>query len=383
MLDRLARFFTSLKLAVVCLGLAVVLVFWGTIAQVDEGLYNVQARYFHSLIIWWSPKGADWSLPVFPGGYLIGGVLLINLIASFVERMRLVQGRIGLMMAHAGLILLLIGQFATDRLSVESHMRLTEGVPLNYSEASRDTELAVVETTDKDADQVFPIPERLLARESEITLPQLPFVIRVKKYHENSSLFRRTAEGTNLPPVASQGVGREVVLQAAPPVTKMEERDLPAAVIELVTPKGSLGTWLVALVLEQAQSFTFDGRTFTLQLRPTRYYKPFSITLLKFTHEKYAGTEIPKNFSSRVRVERPDTGENREALIYMNNPLRYAGETYYQSSYDERDPRISILQVVRNPSWLTPYLSCLLVGLGLTIHFLVHLAGFLKQRAVA
>jgi hypothetical protein len=383
MLDLLARFFTSLKLAVVCLGLAVVLVFWGTIAQVDEGLYNVQARYFHSLLIWWSPKGADWSLPVFPGGYLIGGVLLLNLIASFVERMRMVRGRIGLTMAHAGLIVLLLGQFLTDRFSVESHMRLTEGVPVNYSEDGRRTELAVVETTDQDADQVFPIPERMLARASEIKLPELPFVLQVRKYYANAGLFRRTGEGTNQPPAANQGLGREVVLQAAAPVTKLEERNLPAAVLELATPKGSLGTWLVALVLDQAQTLSVDGRTFTLQLRPTRYYKPCSITLLKFTFDKYAGTEIPKNFSSRVRVTRPDTGENREALIYMNNPLRYAGETYYQSSYDERDPRISILQVVRNPSWLTPYFSCLLVGLGLGVHFLGYLAEFVKPRRTA
>jgi hypothetical protein len=383
MLDRIARFCTSLKLTVVCLGLAVVLVFIGALARVDEGLYTVQARYFHSLLIYWSPKGADWKLPVFPGGYLIGGVLLINLIASFVERMRLVRGRVGLIMAHAGLILLLIGQFATDQLSVESHMRLREGEPRNYSEAARDTELAIVETTDKESDQVFPVPERMLAGSREIKIPELPFAIRVRQFYPNSTLFQRSGEGTNEPPAATQGVGPGLVLQAAPTVTKMDERDLPAAVLELVTPKGSLGTWLVALVLDRAQPVSVDGRSFTLQLRPTRYYRPFSITLLKFTHDKYPGTEIPKNFSSRVRVERPDTGENREALIYMNNPLRYAGETYYQSSYDERDPRVSILQVVHNPSWLTPYFSCLLVGLGLAIHFVASLVGFLKQRKTA
>ena len=377
MLDRIARFFTSLKLAVVCLGFAVVLVFIGTLAQVDEGLYAVQARYFQSFVIWWSPKGADWKIPVFPGGYLIGGLLLINLIASFVERLRLVRGRIGLMMAHAGLILLLVGQFATDQLAVESHMRLTQGEPSNYSEASRDTELAVVETTDKEADQVFPIPEHLLARQSEIKLPELPFVIRVRQYQRNARLFQRAGEGTNHPPASIQGVGRDVVLQAAPAVTKMDERNVPAAVIELATPKGSLGTWLVGLALDQPQPLSVEGRSFTLQLRPTRYYKPFSLTLLKFTHDKYPGTDIPKNFSSRVRVERPDTGENREALIYMNNPLRYAGETYYQSSYDERDPRVSILQVVRNPTALSPYHACRLVGIGLLIHFLSHILDFL------
>ena len=65
----------------------------------------------------------------------------------------------------------------------------------------------------------------------------------------------------------------------------------------------------------------------------------------------------------------------------MNNPLRYWGETYYQASYDENDPRVSILQVVRNPSWLTPYLSCCLVGLGLAVQFMSHLISFAKRRA--
>ena len=50
----------------------------------------------------------------------------------------------------------------------------------------------------------------------------------------------------------------------------------------------------------------------------------------------------------------------------MNNPLRYDGETYYQSGFDRNDARVTILQVVRNPSWLTPYVACILVSLGLT-----------------
>src|SRR3989442_8992813 len=67
-------FFTSLRLTVACLCLGILLVFIGTIAQVDEGLYNAQNRFFRSLLIWWSPKGADWRMPIFPGGYLIGAV---------------------------------------------------------------------------------------------------------------------------------------------------------------------------------------------------------------------------------------------------------------------------------------------------------------------
>jgi hypothetical protein len=102
---------------------------------------------------------------------------------------------------------------------------------------------------------------------------------------------------------------------------------------------------------------------------------------LAFRHDTYPGTDIPKNFSSRVRLQRSDTGEDREVLIFMNNPLRYAGETFYQASFDS-DDHGSILQVVHNPGWLTPYLGCALVGTGLVFQFLTHLIPFLKRRHI-
>jgi hypothetical protein len=41
----------------------------------------------------------------------------------------------------------------------------------------------------------------------------------------------------------------------------------------------------------------------------------------------------------------------------------------------------SVLQVVHNPSWLTPYIGCAMVGAGLVIQFMFHLIGFVsKQR---
>jgi len=41
-----------------------------------------------------------------------------------------------------------------------------------------------------------------------------------------------------------------------------------------------------------------------------------------------------------------------------------------------------VLQVVRNPSWVTPYLACVLVTLGLAVQFLRHLTDFTKGRKV-
>ena len=117
-------------------------------------------------------------------------------------------------------------------------------------------------------------------------------------------------------------------------------------------------------------------------MRQRREYKPYHISLLDFSHDKYPGTEIPRNFSSRVRIDNPVTGEDREVLIYMNHTLRYDGATFYQASYDTDDLG-SVLQVVRNPSWLTPYLSCVLVGVGLLVQFLTHLIPFLKRKVRA
>ena len=88
--------------------------------------------------------------------------------------------------------------------------------------------------------------------------------------------------------------------------------------------------------------------------------------------------EIPKNFSSDVFLSDPENGTSRDALIYMNHPLRYRGDTFYQSGFDD-DDTTSILQVVHNPAMVTPYLGCIMVGLGLLIQFSYHLVGFSRR----
>jgi hypothetical protein len=69
----------------------------------------------------------------------------------------------------------------------------------------------------------------------------------------------------------------------------------------------------------------------------------------------------------------------------MNEPLRYRGDTYFQADFDKDSPvaRYTVLQVVRNPGWLMPYISCAVVALGLVIHFGLHLFEFLRRRIAA
>lgn len=381
LLDRIVRILCSLKLTVICLTLGMVLVLVGTLAQVEMGLYKAQNEFFRSFFVYWTPRGSGLRIPVFPGGYLVGGVLLVNLMASHFVRFKFSSQKAGIWLIHSGLILLLLGQLLTDVLSKESSLHLREGDTKNYSVSERDPELAIIDVSDAQTDTVVAIPQSLLLSQGEVRHPQLPFTIRVQHFYANSVVENR-ATNSAAPPAASRGLGPFATVKELPKVTAMDRRDVPSAIVEFVGPQGSLGTYLVSEYLEQLQSVSAGGKEYQVVLRPKRHYKPFSIQLIDFTHDVYPGTSIPKNFSSRVKLLRPDRGEDREVLIYMNNPLRYDGETFYQASFDT-DNQGTILQVVRNPSWLTPYLSCILVGVGLVLQFAIQLFGFTFKRRTA
>ena len=378
MLKPIIKIFSSLRLTVVCLVLGCVIVFWGTVAQVQMGLYKAQNEFFRSLFVYWQPPGVSWHLPIFPGGYLIGGLLLINLFVAHVRYYQPGKRKLGLAFIHLGIVLLLLGQMMTDFLSKESVLHLRLGEAKNYSESGRNYELAVIDTTDKAYDKVVAIPGSQLARQGRARDPEMPFEVRVKNYYANSQLADKPAPGLVQVQV-SAGFGGNLWWRELPHETAMAENDTPSATVEVNTPQGPVGTFLVSGFLGKPQTFTANGRQYELSLRSERFYQPFSLQLLEFKHDKYPGTDIPKNFSSRVRLQRPDTREDRQTLIFMNNPLRYSGETFYQASFDP-DDRGSVLQVVHNPGWITPYLACALVGGGLIFQFLSHLVPFLKRR---
>ena len=258
----------------------------------------------------------------------------------------------------------------------------------------------MIDVTDPDSDHVVVIPESIVATGGEIRAPQLPFALRVEKFFPNSvATGPMQADADTLK--ASQGIGERLFFNPAPITRSMDDENEPATLVQAVSDKGPIGEWTVStwftryprsaelesnvasmfpgLSLTDPQSFTFQGRTYQIALRPVRFYKPYSVTLLAFNHDIYAGTDIPKNFSSKIHLNDPRNGEDRDILIYMNNPLRYRGETFFQASW-ELDDRGTILQIVRNPASLAPYIACLLVALGLLVQFLTHLLAFGRKR---
>ena len=381
MWHRFFDFISSLKLTVICLSLAMVLVFVGTMAQVNFGIHEVQHRYFQSLLVWWPAGSPGLKIPVFPGGHLLGAVLLVNLIAAHVRRFRWTWSKVGIQLTHAGLIVLLAGVLLTDWLSIESFMRLSPGETKNFSEDPRAMELAVIEESDKASDQVTAIPEARLKRGGTIVSESLPFRLVVRRFYQNSRLQQLDKAGGDAVPAATEGAGAQMAVTEVPQATAENERDLQSAVIEIAPIPGEADSQppVTCLVSDQigAQTFSYAGKSWRLLMRRQRYYKPYSLTLKKHTRELYTGTQITKNFSTRALLTDPERNESRDVLIYMNHPLRYRGETFFQSGFK---PDYTELQVVYNPSFLAPYLACVIVAAGLLFQFGYHFVGFLRRR---
>ena len=369
---------TSLKLTLVCLVLLMVLVVACTLAQANLGTFAAVNAYVRSFLVWWAVPGTAFSIPIFPGGGLVGLLLLVNLIAAQVRRLELSWRKTGLWIVHAGLILLFVGEFVTSAFQREMQLTIEEGQTLDSIDSPRELELAISDVTDKDHDDVYGIPESLLRPGKSIAVPGTPLTIEVKGFFQNSDLTMRAAGGAGSP--VTMGVGTGVQVKQLPPARGDDEMDQRAAFIEPIADGHSYGTWLVSNGLGAPQSFLHEGRTWTLSMRPRRHYLPYSLTLKKFRHDVYAGTDIPKNFSSLVHIAAP--GEDRDALIFMNQPLRYDGKAFYQASFGKGDT-LSVLQVVENPGWLLPYISCALVAAGLVLHFLLTLFRSLQRRQVA
>lgn len=415
MTDKIWKFFTSLRLTVVLLTLGMILVFLGTIAQVHEGLWNAQTRWFKGLLVVREAGDPWWVPPIFPGGYLLGILLLLNLVAAHIKRFHFTWNKLGINLTHLGIILLLVGQLLTDKFSQESVMSFREGETKRFSEVSREFELAFTRPVDAQQEEVVAIPTALLKKGEVVRHEKLPFGVKINEFWINSEPSFRAPMQQNAPAMSDKGIAKDWDFREMKESKDMDGRNLPTAVLQLTGDGASadLGTWLVSSwatdeqviegirrsyarsvggdvadsivsKLTVPQEVTVGDKTWRLALRPTRFYKDFSVTLLKTTHEVYPGTVtstnpegLPKNFQSRVRIENPATGEKREVDIYMNNPLRYEGLTFFQATMGVGR---SGLQVVRNPSWQTPYWAVVIVGLGLVYQFGFHLLEFITKR---
>jgi ABC-type transport system involved in cytochrome c biogenesis permease subunit len=319
-------------------------------------------------------------------GGLSGLVLLAGCLLVFKRRGPIV-------LIHAGLGLMMFGELFVTLYAVEERLVIREGETISYAIDIREPELAVVDPSYSETQEdVIAIPRSLLLdslrNERPIQHPDLPFGIQVEQYVKNSDLRRAAPDDTN-PATAGYGVNWMIEdVRASSGADASGAVDMASAYVTLLDKDSGqkLDTYVVSQLLAAQgieQQVPVDGRTYDMSLRFKRTYKPYAMTLIDVRKDDYIGTSTPKNYSSDVRLVDASRDVDREIKIWMNNPLRYAGETFYQSGYN-RDPRsgqeTTTLQVVTNTGWMIPYVACMLVTVGLLVHFPNILLRFLKQR---
>lgn len=383
----LLKLLASLELTIGCLVLAMVLILFGTLDQTHLGIHGATEKYFYTIFVTQYVASLDINVPYMPGGYLIGFVLVVNNLAAMIYRFRMVTKKLGIWLIHAGFILLLLGEFISSVFQEEANMTLDEGGRSDFTESLTLIEVAVTDTTDPETNRVYAVPQAMVERNQQIQNEELPFQISIDRFMPNSALQRRDERAPESALVVNQGFGLQYYAIEVPETGKMDERNQPSAIVTLFSgEKGDedsqiLGTWLLREFM-RPQTFTYQDRNYELILRRQREVIDYYITLKDFSHDRYLGTNIPKNFSSDVTVTDKRTGLEQDFLIYMNNPLRYDDLTFYQASFLPGD-QTSILQVVRNPGRSLPYISTTVMTLGLVIQFTMSLARFSKKRKKA
>lgn len=328
------------------------------------GIYYTQKYYFKSLFLKTSLFGV--SIPFFPGGKLIGLILTLNLTCSTFKRF-LKRNKLGLFLIHIGILVMLIGSGLTGILAKESRLIFHEGESKNYSEDAHKSEFVIIDPSSKESDTVFSFTDSLLKKNKKLTHPNLPFSIVIKETFTNAVILESThASGTDFK--ISHGKSKNKKIYPLDELKQNDTKNNTTIVTEILKKNGqSLGRWLFSLAPSGIEKIIIDNKNYYLTIRPLRYYTSYALHLDNFEHKKYPGTNIPKDFASQVSILNKEE-LSRSVRIYMNHPLRYQGRTYYQASYGKQDT-LSILQVVENPGWLFPYISCFIMTFGLIIHF--------------
>jgi ABC-type transport system involved in cytochrome c biogenesis permease subunit len=319
-------------------------------------------------------------------------VALVMLVGSLI----LFEKQGGNLLLHFGVAFLMVGQFAFGDTQLEQRLSLVEGQSTNEFLMFDAVELVFIDRRDPANEQVTAVPEAKLQRLAEtgeiLADPRLPVDIRVLKFFDNSKLT--AAEGENL---ATVGNGLEFEAVGDKPSGGVSSAvDFASAYVELFDRESgdSLGTRLVSQQINDFKLLT-DGRNpdsfdqiavgdqeFDLGLRFVRVPKPYWVKVKDVRRITYSGTETPRDYSSFLKLVDPATGEVRDERVWMNNPLRYRGETFYQSDYRQLPggKEFTSIQVVQNSGWMIPYIACMIVAVGMIYHFSGTLDRFLGRQ---
>lgn len=332
----------------------------GTIEQKNIGLFLSQEKYFSSLYFLY--KG----IPL-PGGGAVIILMSLGLLSQLLYKTSFKNPKkIGIMLTHVGALVLLIGSMVTNKLAQEGSVVIAEGETVSELQDYKQFEVVLKSVV---------IPEKFLGKFDlvqdnqglQLSLSE-DVKISLQKIYPNCQLVQNTENNQQLRGFATQFAFSELPLAA--------ENTL-CLQFSLNSKKGT-ETYRVYQGMPKAQTVIIGDQQYTVEIRNKHYPLPFSIKLINFEKKFHQGTMISRSFKSEVILIDGDMQSRR--IIEMNSPLRYKGYTFYQSSFSENsNGEISEFSVVKNIGQALPYISSVIICIGILLHLLIN-SNFLWQK---
>lgn len=368
----LFRFFSSFGLAVAIFLFLFVLILFGTLYQVDHGLYEAQNKYFSSFYVMHAIGPVVVPLP---GGYLLTALLAVNLICGGLMQRR-VWRHPGVVIVHIGIMVLIASAAITYHFSDRGHLALFESETNDEIQSFHDWSVRIGKAeSDEPYFVVHDANFKRLRDERSRTFHagELPFDVELSGYVVNA--FPRPAPQE----LAGQSIDG-YMLEALPP-EKEAEANLPAvriAVIDRETDERTEG--ILAARSRHPLTIEANGDVYTIDLVRKRFPIPFEITLDEFIVEFHPGTEMAESYESYVT--KSEGGAEEKVRIWMNHPLRDRGYTFFQQSWGRQGNDLySVFEVVRNPADQGPLIACIIISVGFLIHFLQKLVAYMRAES--
>ncbi|MCC6490744.1 MAG: cytochrome c biogenesis protein ResB [Candidatus Hydrogenedentes bacterium] len=353
----------------------------GTLEQIDHGLFAAQQKYFNSLFVMQEVFGHP-ILPL-PGVYLLLVLLFINLTLGGVLRFRPGWSHVGVFIVHLGILFMLLGGFVTFKYSTDGHLTLYEGERSNEFQSYFDWEIAITEARTDGPARAFIIPGSQftsLKPGENVTFHRddLPFDLHLSDYAPNAEV-RPAMPGPDM----SASVGN-LVLQPQPLDPEGERNVAGLRAKAMIKGEPVSQESLLWGLSSSPFRVTAGSQAYDLTLRRRSWQLPFEVVLDDFTRELHPGTSKPSSFSSDVTILEPQA--TQQIHISMNKPLRYKGYTLFQASWGPQDAGpndrlFSTFAVVKNPADHWPLYACIIITIGLLVHFCYRLIVHLKKEA--
>lgn len=371
----------SYWLAVALLVNLFLLTWLGTLEQVEKGIHRVQEEYFES---WWVLAKTGPIRLLLPGGYITMGLFTVNLLIGGLVRIRKTRRTAGVIVAHIGIALMMVGGLVEHATSKYGRIVLFEGESGDQFEEYAGWELAIWDASQQSGVTEYLIPEEDfddLTGDSkrDFTQFELPFEVRLGHFFRNCQ--PRKAVGVGVGGVTAP-VCEDYFLEALPRQVE-EERDFRGVYVWVKKPDTTVENTFLWGRRPVPWSFESGGRTWAMVLRRKTYTMPFSLRLEKFTKDDHPGMTMARSFSSDVTKILPD-GTEEAVHIRMNEPLRDGGLVIYQASYGPQQGQpgepFSVLAVSRNPSDRMPWVAVSIIAIGLAWTMFDRLMEFIKRE---